>query len=159
MKTVRVWLYKKSKTLFWKLIRLKQSMFYSKKYSKYSHTEIIFKGWLSFSSSEQDWWVRFKRIDFESDKWDFVDIRVSDKNYFKILSFAKSQVWDWYNYIWILFAQILNFNLKWKEDWFCSEICSRVLEEAGLLPWLNSLFTCPAKLAQELDKYYTIKHK
>ena len=156
MKTIKIWLYKNSKTFFWKLIRWKQRKF-SWRYARYTHTELVFEDWLSFSSSEVDGWVRFKEIKFKKKNWDFIDIEISNMDYNRVWGFCNIQEWNSYNWAWIFFAQILNFRKKWDWDWFCSEICWRALQEACILCSYGSLFINPAKLAFLLEeKWYKI---
>ena len=150
MKTIKIAFYKYSKSFFWKLICWKQDNL-PWRYARYSHTEIVFEDWQSFSSSEQDWWIRFKKIDFKKENWDFIEIKISEIKYNKILDFCKKQDWNEYNWLWIFFAQICNFNKKWNWDWFCSEIVTRALQEWNILCCENSLFTSPWQLAVLLE--------
>ena len=155
---LKIWLYKNSKTLFWRLIHWKQEK-YPWRYNRYTHIELIFEDWQAFSSSELDKWVRFKQIDFKQENWDFIDIEVSEKKYNKVLEFCESKTWNEYNWYGIIFAQIFNLNWKWNEDYFCSEIVTRVLQEIGLFCTESALFVCPARLAQLLEEnWYMIKH-
>jgi len=148
---IRVAFYKNSKSLFWKLIRWKQRKNLSQRYAWYSHVELVFEDWQSFSSSEEDKWVRFKKIKFKDYNWDFIDLDVYDWQYDKILNFCKRQENNWYNWWGIVFAQTLNFNVKGEWDWFCSEICARALQEASFLCPQNSLFINPWQLAKLLE--------
>jgi len=161
MKTIKIALYKNSKTTFWKIIRFKQRFLSKlpKRYSKYSHVELVFENWLFFSSSEIDWWVRFKKIEPKKNHWDFIEIQVDDQEYKKIYDFCVKQNWNWYNWFWIIFAQTLNLNiLRRKWDYFCSEIVSRALQEACFLCIYDSIFISPWKLAFILEENnYLIK--
>lgn len=152
MKTIKVAFYKHSKSVFGWFIRWKQEIKYPTRHARYSHVELVFEDWMSFSSSEEDWGVRFKKIKHKKYNWDFIEIEMSDQNYKKVLDFCKRQDWNSYNWIWIFLAQTINFNIKWEWDWFCSEICSRALQEASLLCPESSLFINPAKLAYLLEK-------
>jgi hypothetical protein len=149
---LKIAFYKHSKSIFGKLIRFKQWWIYENRYARYSHTELVFQDWLSFSSSEQDNWVRFKQIKFKKANWDFIEIEVSKSKYDKVLKFCRQQEWNRYNWIWIVAWQILHINWKWKNDWFCSEICSRALQEIGMLCPYSSLFIEPAELAELLEE-------
>lgn len=40
----------------------------------YSHVELVFNGDIAASSSFMDHGVRFKQIDFDTAKWDFIDL-------------------------------------------------------------------------------------
>ena len=44
----------------------------------YSHCELIFSDGLSGSSSFMDGGVRLKKIDYDSEKWDFVEIDIDE---------------------------------------------------------------------------------
>ena len=134
---IRIAFYKNSKTKFWWAIRFKQK--YIDKlweYSKYSHTELVFKYtddiniqsivgglflWmksyeysqdsfkkynLRFSSSEVDWWTRFKYIEDDKWNWDYHDITVTKEEYLKVLNFCISNNNKKYDYIAIIFSQI-----------------------------------------------------
>ena len=161
MHTIKVRLYKKSKTFFWKLIRVKQNLQkFSWRYAQYSHAELEFENWLSFSSSEVDWGVRIKKIKFKKAHWDFIEIKVSNEKYNKMITFAHSQEWDKYNWLWIVLAQWFNLNFKWEWDWFCSEIVTRCLQESCILCTVSALFVNPAMLAELLeDRWFYINNK
>ena len=45
----------------------------------YSHVELIFSDGMSASASARDGGVRFKRIEFKPEHWDFVDLKVDEK--------------------------------------------------------------------------------
>lgn len=173
---IRIAFYKKSRTLFWGLIRFQQRRkWIPERYSRYSHVEIVFMydekfqgqyrmiddiHWvdsidnfgLSFSSSEVDGWCRFKAIDWKTEHWDFVDLNVSQSDYAKMLNFCRKQNGNRYWTIAIFFAQVLNFNKKRNGTWFCSEIVTRTLQEMWMLCSMNSLFTKPGELAEELER-------
>ena len=157
MKKIKICFYKNSKTLFWKLIRLKQRLVWLPgKYAKYSHCEIQF-GEVCVSSSEVDGWVRVKEIFLNPKNWDVIEMEVPDEDYKNMLLFAMQELGNSYNWIWIFFAQILNLNWKWERDWFCSEFVARVLQEKCLLCSYSSLFISPGKLAYILENNYWFK--
>ena len=154
MKTIKVAFYKKPKPFytFSSLIRFKQSFKFENRYARYSHSELIFEDWFSFSSSETDGGVRFKKIKYKKGNWDTISLKISDSNYNKILSFCEKEVWNKYNFIWIVLAQILNMKFKWNWDWFCSEICARALQEMNEIWPFTTLFINPARLAELLEE-------
>lgn len=156
MKTIRVAGYKWAKTLFSKLISFKQRVLWwlSKRYARYSHIEIDF--WdVAFSSSEYDWWVRFKKIERKADNWDFITIDVDDKMYNKMLKFAKKNEFKSYNWFGIVFAQVLWLNWFRKRDsYFCSEIASKILQLwhiSDRICFEDSAFISPWKLMYLLE--------
>jgi hypothetical protein len=122
------------------------------RYARYSHTEIVFEDWLSFSSSEEDGWVRFKKIKWKPVHWDFLEIEVDEEDYYKMLNFAKKQEGNAYNWFWIFFAQFLWLNWFRKErDFFCSEIVTKTLQIACYMCFYDSLFISPWKLAYTME--------
>lgn len=156
---IRVAFYKNSKTKFGWLIRWKQEKNLESRYARYSHVELVFEDWQSFSSSEVDNGVRFKDIKHKKYNWDFIDIEVSEVKYAKILMWCEWQTWNKYNWWWIFFAQTLNFKRKGMWTWFCSEICTRALQEAWFLAPECALFTNPWELAEALERKYWYKIK
>lgn len=173
---MKLLLYKNSKSLFWSLIRLKQRLLGYWQFAQYSHVEIclddnIFypyetytwelegEGVVCFSSSEQDGGTRFKRIDLKPQNWDYIELKVSKRKQEKLLERAIEKNRQPYNWFWIFFAQILNINIKRERSWFCSEICTKLLQNIHLSDELceeSSLFISPARLSQilvEKNKY------
>lgn len=157
MRRIRVCQYKHSKSLFWRLIRLKQKYIdkLPARYCVYSHTELDF--WEeSFSSSEQDGWVRFKRIEWNPDNWDFITLEIWDKKYNKLYKYAQKQAWNSYNWLWIFFAQWFNKNWKGNNTFFCSEIVTTLLQLAHVSDRVclqSALFVTPWKLAYLLEDW------
>jgi len=156
MKKIRIAFYKWKKTFFSKIIYWKQKRLFPKKYAKYTHTELVF--WSnSFSSSEVDGWTRIKQIDYKKKNWDFIDIELSNEKYQDILWFCMSKVWKEYWWWAIFFAQTLNFNCKWPDTYFCSEICCEWLQQAKILCGVSALFVEPAELCFRLEQeWYNI---
>ena len=155
-KKIRIASYKGCKTFFSKLISFKQRYIddLPKRYAKYTHSEIIFEDWMSFSSSEVDWWVRFKKINYKSEHWDFVDIDIPTSKYEKIYNIAKLQSWNGYNWFSIFFSQILKMNIKWEHTFFCSEIVTHLLQICHISDRIcheSAIFVSPWKLLYLLE--------
>lgn len=64
---MKVAFYKGKKRLFNRLVRIWKK-------GPYSHVELILDDGISISSSAMDGGVRYKRIQYTSDNWDFIDI-------------------------------------------------------------------------------------
>ena len=45
----------------------------------YSHVELVFSDGMAASSSTRDGGVRFKRIDFKPEHWDFIELKVDEE--------------------------------------------------------------------------------
>ena len=148
MKTLRIAYYKKSKTIFGKLIRVKQYRIDKIPYSsaQYSHVELCFDdGWF-YGSSEVDGGVRAKKIKVKEENWDFVELKLTNKDYLKIREYCESQVNNRYNYAGIFFAQVLNTRwFKREGDVFCSEFVTKALQQLKMLCGVDALFINPAQ--------------
>jgi len=130
-RTIRVALYKNSKSIFGGLIRLQQKLQgFSKEHAQFSHAEIVFVGLRKeevslfqepfcnsekdffFSSSETDGGVRFMTCKPKKGNWDFTEIEVSEKQYSDMLNEAIRLNGRNYGWAGIFFAQTFNYNLK-----------------------------------------------
>ena len=90
----------------------------------YSHAELVFSDGLSASASWMDGGVRFKRIDYDPERWDFVTLPDS----------LEPQARDWFERNagapYDLMGNV-RFVLPWLSDsdkgWFCSEALGAAL--------------------------------
>lgn len=159
---MKVAFYKNSKSFFWKAIRIKQKYIQklSWRYSRFSHVELVFSDGMSFSSSEQDHWVRFKKIDFKVENWEFIDLNISIKQEQLIREWCEKKIWSDYNWWWIFFAMIFKFYTTWEDDYFCSQICIRALQVTHICCILAAQMTTPWHFAKYLeDEGYKLEEK
>lgn len=98
----------------------------------YSHMEVIYADGQAASSSFMDRGIRFKRIEFDADKWDVVDVpnglfdEHASRNWFVA---HVGRRYDFLGLIRFAFDAIP----ERKSKWFCSEAC---LESLGIKdPW------------------------
>lgn len=92
--------------------------------SKYSHCELIFKDGMSASASFTDKGVRFKKIDYNPDHWDIIQIpdhfEAPARAWFEKHAGAK---YDLLGNLHFVFSAIGDDN----ERWFCSEALAAAL--------------------------------
>ena len=160
MKILKVALYKGSKSYFGKAIRFKQYYIdrLPKRFAQYSHAELVFEDGCFYGSSMVDGGVRMKKIRNEKRHWDFIEIKITDKNYKKVRDWCESKVGDGYNYLGIFFAQLLNTHwFLGREDYFCSHYATSGLQQAKMLCGVDGVFVSPGKLAELLKKDYNLK--
>ena len=94
--------------------------------SKYAHVELIMgNSWISSSGSTGG--LHINELKPLKDNWDYIDVEVDDKLE-EVMKFAKSQQGTGYDYVGI-FGIVVNHNIQRKNRWFCSEICTRLLQE------------------------------
>lgn len=85
-------------------------------WGKYSHTELMINHQRGFSASAWDNEVRVKEIDFYNGKWDIVETdREIDFGY------VESVLGNDYDYIGIVFSELLPLHLHIKNRFYCSE--------------------------------------
>ena len=114
---------------------------------KYSHSELVMPDGTSFSSRQDG--VSFKKIDYtkHTNRWDFVDIEVSDKEFNKIG--ARCNEIDGADYDWVGVALdcVLHTKLHREDQWWCSEAVAHAL---GINPELIN----PSQLHKIVNDYY-----
>jgi hypothetical protein len=109
----------------------------------YSHVELVFSNGLSASSSTRDGGVRFKRIDFKPEHWDFVELKVDEEQGFDeeyARAFFEEREGLGYDYFG-LFGFIWRPGSGVSRRWFCSEAVAAALGYRD--PWRF----CPNTLA------------
>lgn len=97
---------------------------------KYSHCEIVFSDGWSASSSFMDGGVRFKRIEFDPSRWDFIDLPDSlETAARKWFVEHEGKAYDYWGNIRFMFGWLPDS----KDKYFCSEA---VVAALGLNdPW------------------------
>jgi hypothetical protein len=98
--------------------------------SPYSHCELIFNDGMAASSSFMDGGVRFKRIDFDPEHWDFVDLPAHLEPTARAWFAAHAgQPYDLLGNLHFLLGPVADDKFKW----FCSESIAAALGIAD--PW------------------------
>jgi hypothetical protein len=138
---VRVALYKAPGTWFDKVVR-----WWTR--SQYSHCELVFSNGLWFSSSPRDGGCRFKSITPADGAWDFIEISLTPEQERAVYDFCLREDGCWYDWIGIIFTQVLPLSFENPWWWFCSEICVAALQRAGLLAGVTAFHVDPGQLAQ-----------
>ena len=101
-------------------------------WGKYSHVELVFGDNTSFSSSQWDSGVRFKKINYSHlNRWDFIELPFDADEEEVIKEKCKKLVGKAYDWIGIIFDQFLPLNIHDQDKWWCSEVVANVL---GILP-------------------------
>ena len=140
--------YRGGKSLFSKIIFLKQLLALKKEYARYTHVELIFSDGKWFSSREstkkEEKGVSFIPEPQDASEYDFIDVGDVDEE--KIKKWCDKQCGKKYDWIGILFSQGLRMDIQRKDKWFCSEICARALQEGKKLCTISAHFVSPGKL-------------
>lgn len=92
--------------------------------SPYSHCELVSDG-IWYSTSPRDLRVRAKEIVPNPLSWDYVEVKGNKARVITLYLETKGAKYDWLG---IIFAQLLPFGLHSKKRWFCSEWCAAALE-------------------------------
>lgn len=98
--------------------------------SKYFHTEIVLGDkWISSDPNEG---VYIKEIkSYNKDEWDFVifeNISISERDFNIIIDYIKKQDDKKYDFLGILLSQFIPFSFHNRNRYFCSELCTKILQ-------------------------------
>jgi len=108
----------------------------------YSHCELIFANGQAYSASIQDGGTRWKRIEFDPEKWDILEVPVDERRARQFCNAEEGCLYD--------FQGICRFLFPWvresKTRWFCSEIVTAGLQAAGLLKGIPAHLVHPTLL-------------
>lgn len=96
----------------------------------YSHCELIFSDGLSGSASYIDGGVRLKRIDYDAEHWDFIDL--PDHLETAAREFFNERVGAGYDLLGNL-RFVAWMVRESADDWFCNEICGAAIGQTE--PW------------------------
>ena len=128
---VYIGLYKGKGTLINKIVR-----WWTK--SQYSHAELILddkQTWIGISPFIKSQVTDRKNVEYNTDKWDFYKIPVTEEQYTAILDFydiTKGATYDWAG---MLLSQFLSFRIKQKHKWYCSEWILYALRISCVVDW------------------------
>jgi len=106
--------------------------------SKYTHAELVMPDnytWISISpllTSRVD--SRIK-TDFNLERWDFVELEINDEQHKVLLEFFEDTKGSPYDWIGMIFSQLIPFYIKRKGKWYCSEWIAYALRIAGVVDW------------------------
>lgn len=118
--------------------------------SEYSHCELVFSNGLWFSASPRDGGTRFKHIDIDPEKWDFICVPMTLEQELKVYDFCIAEDRCLYDWLGILFTQVIPLSFENPWWWFCSEVCVAAFQQAGLCVGLVAHETDP----EELSEYF-----
>ncbi|MEA2028956.1 MAG: hypothetical protein U9N49_08270 [Campylobacterota bacterium] len=128
---------------------------------QYSHTEIIFSNGQSFSISPREKKIRFKEIDFKEERWNIIELDITEEDEKKLYNYAVmlEQKTFSYDYTGAIFS-IVPLCIQKANKFFCSELAVKVLNKVEAFWHLNDgcLYT-PSKLNNEIEKFMKEKKR
>jgi len=99
--------------------------------SKYYHTEFIINNrWVS-SMPKQG--IVIRELKPLKDKYDYktFTFQLEYEHYTRFIKWIENQEGKKYDFVGIVFSQILPFNIDSNNRWFCSELCTKALQLVG----------------------------
>lgn len=108
--------------------------------SKYYHVELIVDDkWISSNAEAGGITISpLRTLNFNWDYYDLGEILVTEEQYDNLMDFINSESNCKYDYMGIVFSQVLPFRYHSETKWFCSEIVSKLLQLL-LVPEFNSI--------------------
>lgn len=106
--------------------------------SPYSHVELIMPDnytWISISPLLSSTVSSRIKTDFDLEKWDFVQFDITQDQHNILLEFFEDTKDCSYDWIGMIFSQLLPFNIKRKNKWYCSEWIAYALRIANIVDW------------------------
>ncbi|MDD5406022.1 MAG: hypothetical protein PHE73_03650 [Sulfurovaceae bacterium] len=98
-------------------------------FGRYSHVEIVFSDGMSFSISPREKVCRFKRIDFNPDNWDFIELVVTKKEEDYIRAMEYKYLHCTYDYIGAM-TSATPICLQVSSEMFCSELATELIRNS-----------------------------
>lgn len=107
--------------------------------SIYSHVEIVYDGYW-YSISPRDNIVYKRKMDITEENWDLFEIEIDSEHLENLYQRTKNMKYDW---IGIIFSQIIPLRIDRSNNYICSEWCAEGLK---ISPKISNRFS-PGKLA------------
>jgi hypothetical protein len=96
---------------------------------QYSHVELVFSDGVSFSSSQWDGGVRFKKINYShKERWGFIELEIAEEKEQELREKCEKLVGKKYDWLGIMFDQFIPLNTQDSDRWWCSEIVAHILD-------------------------------
>lgn len=116
----------------------------------YSHCEILTPSGFWLSSSPRDNGVRYKGIEVDFAKWDFVAVPVPAGKFTRAITWGSDQTGKKYDWLGIFLSQILPLQIEDPKRFFCSEFCIKFFQQLGYLEEVLPQMHGPNGFYQEL---------
>ena len=116
--------------------------------SIYTHVELVMPGgdWLSLRHGTG--WLKRKyslkiiaipRDGINHEKWDTIELNVSDEQLSELWSFYKRTQGSKYDWIGMIASHLFGVKIKREKMWYCSEWVMKALIVSGVLCWRSTL--------------------
>jgi len=116
--------------------------------SIYTHVELVMPDgdWLSLRHGTG--WLKRKyslkilaipRDGINHEKWDTIDLEVSEEQIQEIWSFYKKTQGSRYDWIGMIMSHVLGLKIKRRDMWYCSEWVMKALTVSGVIGWKETL--------------------
>ncbi|MGW8169625.1 MAG: hypothetical protein ACWGHH_06440 [Sulfurovaceae bacterium] len=98
-------------------------------FGKHSHVEVVFSDGMAFSISPREKVCRFKRIDFNPDNWEFVELDMTKKEE----NYIRAMAYKYLNYSYDYIGAITSATpicLQVNSQMFCSELSTELIRNS-----------------------------
>jgi hypothetical protein len=118
--------------------------------SPYSHCEIIFSNGQTFSAFIEERKTSMKTKVYSDNSWDIIELPIDKEAEYMVYEWCMNEMNCGYDFIGIIFSQIIKLSRESKEKWFCSEVCCAALQQANLAQGVVPHEVSPGALYVEL---------
>lgn len=120
--------------------------------SPFSHSELLFSDGSYFSADAWTNKVRYTKFQPNPDNWVVVPLYcVDEKMEQRVRWFCNGIEGSKYDYLGVALSQVIPLGIQVGDRWFCSELCTRALQQVGLLRWYQPWSMSPGKLYDRLN--------
>jgi len=115
--------------------------------SEFSHCEVVFGGANMISAVEGIGVRSVLALEpFSPKTWTTVHLPAAAGYEQKAYEWAIQELGCKYDWLGIVFCQVFKFGRQHQDKWFCSEFCTAVVQQTGLLPGVKPYRQSPGKL-------------
>lgn len=106
--------------------------------SEYSHAELIMPDgitWIGISPFKTSRLQAIYKLDYDPKEWDFVSIEISAEQLSIVNEFFEFTKGSHYDWVGMILSQLLPYNIKRKNKWYCSEWIAYALRISCIIDW------------------------
>jgi len=106
--------------------------------SVYSHAELVLpdeRTWISISPFLTSKVDKREKLEYNENHWDFVEFTITKEQNKVILDFFDETKGCGYDWVGMIMSQLIPYNIKRKNKWYCSEWIAYALRIAGIINW------------------------
>jgi len=106
--------------------------------SEYSHAELVMPDgltWIGISPFKTSKLQSVFKLDYDPKEWEFISIEITEQQLEVINEFFRATEGCQYDWVGMILSQLLPYNIKRKNKWYCSEWIAYALRISCVIDW------------------------